>query len=516
MDLSNKKINLIVTIVVAVLVLALGISASITIVKYYNYETEFIDNPTVDHVEKLSKYSPSIEGTKNDIEIYVFYGTDNTVALVRTADVDNFATLDAVKASSKVYADGQQVDNVADQQALLLTDFAQKTDASSAVEALKKLEADVAIVSYADAKTAMAKKENQGMLAISSAEVERVPSLLLLGGTHPNEPSGQVTATLFMERIQMQRGKFFIITELNRSGFSYAQPQEGYPMYYTLKTANGSTRTFKFGSRLTNTVDQMLVPDVYSHSSGQQLSSVEVRNFNRVYPGSPTGTYTERCAYGIVELIKQNNITIEVDLHEASPEYMTNNKVIYHQDSGALHSLVKLGGYMVDDNGNKVRMDYDSSPTTMHGLTHREIGDYTNAYAFLCETCECVEGRIHGPLTDNLTCYYEGNKDKFYEYLVALDAKNGKKGGQVGGYIYVAPCSIDERVARHTLTVMSIVNAFNEEPYARTDYTWCYLPESERNTTENAYRGVFKVNNIPSYTQIMTDSCGYYLGNSQR
>lgn len=510
LNLSNKKTNLIVTAVIALVVIVVGIFASITFVSYYNFETEFIVNPTVDHIEHLSDYSPSIKGTINDIEIYVFCGTDNTVALVKASEVNDYADVSKIPSSAVILADVNQVENVADAEALVVKNYT-KQSKETAINAVKTGSANVALVSYADAKAAVA---SDATLAIAKAEVERVPSMLLLGGTHPNEPSGQLTATLIMENISAQRGKFFIITELNRSGFSYSQQQEGWPMYYTIKTQNGSIRTFRFGSRLTNTVDQRLVPDVYAHLSGQQLAAEEVRNYNRTYPGSPTGTYTERCTYGIVELIKQNNVTIEIDLHEAAPEYMTNNTIVYHQDSAGLQSVMKLE-YMYDEQYGKIKMSYDESPTNKRGLTHREIGDYTNAYAFLCETCECVEGRIHGALTDNLTLYYPDNTDKFYEYLVKRDKENGVSGGK-GGTIYVAPVSIDERVARHTLSVMSILDAFNDDPCARTEYAFSELPENERNTAENAYRGVFKLSQIPSYGDILNNGCGYYLKDSQR
>ena len=62
----------------------------------------------------------------------------------------------------------------------------------------------------------------------------------------------------------------------------------------------------------------------------------------------------------------------------------------------------------------------DVSPTNMHGLTHRELGDYTNAYCFLFETSCAAIGRIHGAFTDELVTYYDHN-DKFYEYLASLD-----------------------------------------------------------------------------------------------
>ena len=103
----------------------------------------------------------------------------------------------------------------------------------------------------------------------------------------------EVAATLFLENAVMERGILYVVTELNKSAYSHSQPQEGSPWYYELEV-DGTTRTFKYGARASNPVDQWPTPDVYTHSSGQQLSSSEVRNINRAYPGSETGTPEER------------------------------------------------------------------------------------------------------------------------------------------------------------------------------------------------------------------------------
>ncbi|MGD9887527.1 MAG: succinylglutamate desuccinylase, partial [Bacilli bacterium] len=71
------------------------------------------------------------------------------------------------------------------------------------------------------------------------------PSLLIIGGTHPNEPSGQLTSVLFLENLEVEYGTVYIITEANRSAYSATNPQEGSPMYYEIETDSG-VRTFKF------------------------------------------------------------------------------------------------------------------------------------------------------------------------------------------------------------------------------------------------------------------------------
>ena len=115
-------------------------------------------------------------------------------------------------------------------------------------------------------------------------------SMLVLGGTHPNEPSGYMSAILLIENAIPSSGTFYVIPRANASAFTHNDPQEGSPQHFTITTASGS-RTFRYGSRATNPIHQWPDPDVYIHaSSGQSLSGNETRNLNRGYPGRPDGS----------------------------------------------------------------------------------------------------------------------------------------------------------------------------------------------------------------------------------
>ncbi|MFQ5721827.1 MAG: succinylglutamate desuccinylase, partial [Candidatus Aminicenantales bacterium] len=59
-------------------------------------------------------------------------------------------------------------------------------------------------------------------------------NLLILGGTHPNEPAGFVAAVLMIENIKAERGKVVIIPRANNSGFNHNDPQEGNPQRFYL------------------------------------------------------------------------------------------------------------------------------------------------------------------------------------------------------------------------------------------------------------------------------------------
>ena len=254
---------------------------------------------------------------------------------------------------------------------------------------------------------------------------------------------------------------------------------------------DGTTRTFKYGARASNFVDQWPTPDVYTHSSGQQLSSSEVRNINRAYPGSKTGTFTEQIAWAITNFVNQENVTMVIDLHEASPEYEVINACVYHQDSANIASNASLFGFQTI--GNDIKMEV--SALNLHGLTHRELGDYTSAYVFLFETSNASQGKIHGKFTSDLILY-DDYVDKFYE--ASLEK----------GLLYAEATSINERVARHVESVSSIIDGFNLSGcYSRSLFEYSYL----ENPPESAYLGQFLISDIPVYSDVMDNGVASYL-----
>jgi len=300
-------------------------------------------------------------------------------------------------------------------------------------------------------------------------------SILVLGGTHANEPSGQLTATILLENaVVTDNTVLFVINETNRSAFSYSFPQEGAVTSYTLTTRSGNTRTFKYGTRATNPVDQWPNPDIYTVTrtipvigeKSTQLSSTDSRNINRAYGVDTPVTYTEKVAYGITQLIKQNDIKISIDLHEASPEYQTINAIVYHNSDNTNgetseydHLLtqkiaVSTASNMLTD--CDVKIGQNSAPTGLRGLTHIELGTFTDTLAFLCETSNASQGKLRGKFTEYLVTYegsnYEDNDyegDLFYERFYNTRI------------LYANAVSLSERVARHTMTILEIINQYN-------------------------------------------------------
>ena len=239
-------------------------------------------------------------------------------------------------------------------------------------------------------------------------------SMLVLGGTHPNEPSGFISAVMLIEYCRPTAGTLYVIPRANNSAFTCTDPQEAAPMKFYIDTDNG-TRWFRFGSRATNPIDQWPDSEVYVHaSSGQKLSGSETRNLNRAYPGNEGGTFTEKVAYGITSLIIAEKIAITVDLHEASPEYTTVNAIVAHEDA------LDLAALTLWDVEEDFQITLEKSPTNLHGLTHRELGDFTDTMALLMETANASQGRLHGRIDSDLVVT---GKDKFYARLPELIRK---------------------------------------------------------------------------------------------
>ena len=288
--------------------------------------------------------------------------------------------------------------------------------------------------------------------------------VLILGGTHANEPAGHMAAVVILEQFQVSKGTVYVIPNICQSGLTHNDPLEGTPQYLHFKTKNGETRTFHFGSRASNPIDQWPDPDTYLHTSGdwtstkikegvqttQTLSGSEVRNQNRCYPGIKDGTVTERVSYAVTNMINELKIDMVIDLHESSPEYAVNNAIVAHQDALSLASDVKLELDAID-----MSIRVEQSPEKLRGLTHRELGDYTDAYALLCEVGNPSQGRFRGYTDEALAIT---GKDPCYEAAYKI---NG------GALLYVDYSSGDFpialRVARHVATCAQMILSMNFE-----------------------------------------------------
>ncbi|MDD3916682.1 MAG: succinylglutamate desuccinylase/aspartoacylase family protein [Synergistaceae bacterium] len=297
--------------------------------------------------------------------------------------------------------------------------------------------------------------------------------VLILGGTHPTEPASMVTATLFLERAQVTKGSLIVIPQANLLGFTHNSPQEAHPQSISFPTADGGKRTFRYGSRLTNTIYEWPSPDIYIHpASGQQLPGKERGNLNRCYPGVPDGSITEQVAYALTELVRRERVDLAFDLHEASPEYPVVNAIVAHERSMELAAMTTM-----DLEAAGIMMRLEPSPKNLRGLTHREWGNFTETMPVLMETGNPVQGRLRGRTDERLALT---GADKAYVKAAAL--------GRL--YIpYEGDQKIEYRVGRHATAIMSFLlnlDLLNEE------------------------RGVL-LENIPTFEELQENGVGAYL-----
>jgi len=263
-------------------------------------------------------------------------------------------------------------------------------------------------------------------------------TVLILGGTHANEPAGVIAAVVMLERAVVRRGRLIIIPFANMMARSHTFPQDAHPQTFSFETTGGNKRTFRYGSRTTNPVYEWPNPDIYIHpASGQTMAGMERSNLNRAHPGVADGGITERLAFGFMQLIKAEKVDLAVDLHEASPEYPVVEAMVAHENAMELAAMVAME---LEFEGIPIRLE--PSPANLHGLNHREWGDNTDVLALLLETSNPSAGRFRGKTDEALILT---GADKAYQKAAGL------------GRLYVTYEGgnepIAERVARHVTTV---------------------------------------------------------------
>lgn len=271
--------------------------------------------------------------------------------------------------------------------------------------------------------------------------------VLILGGTHPGEVAGTLAAIVMVENAMPIKGDIYVVPHMNRSGSTGTQPTGAYPLYYNIETDFGA-RKFRMGDRVTNPLDQWPDPDVYIHyPEGQSLSYVEIRNVNRCWPGRADGALTEQATYAAMQLVREHNINIVIDFHEAELLYPVTNCIVAPSKSATIAALTQIN----------LGMDFDihtePSPAGYRGLSHREVGDYSDAYPFLLEAPEPFLDQPTGPKTEALLL--EGVD----EFLLAA----GRRGLLFVDYDESGK-SIELRVGRHLTTAMGLFSEWNWSP----------------------------------------------------
>ena len=282
---------------------------------------------------------------------------------------------------------------------------------------------------------------------------------VILGGTHPNEPAGYITAVMLVEGCTVLKGKVIVVPRANMAAFGWTDPLEGSPDKFYVDMPQGKKRVFRFGSRATNTSIQWPDPVLYYKGGNQVLNGAEARNLNRAYPGSPDGNPTEKLAYAIMELIRKENADLAIDLHEASPEYTTVNALVAHQK--AIDIAAEAVMYMEMDG---LSISLEQSPKNLSGLSHREWGDNSQTMPFLLEASNPSQGRLRGRTDSDLIVY---GKDKYYF--------KAEKAGRLNAPYDENGAPLDLRVARHLTAINYIVQAYSSN-FSEREIIFDFLP----------------------------------------
>jgi predicted deacylase len=301
-------------------------------------------------------------------------------------------------------------------------------------------------------------------------------TLCVLGGTHPEEPGGQLAAWLFAENAVMKKGRLIVVLSANRSASTATRLGGAYPPDFIINTPWGG-ETFRLGDRWSNPLDQWPDPEVYIHyPSGQYLAYSDSRNLNRCWPGRPNGSLTEKTCFAFMEMIRKEKVDIVIDLHEAELQYPVISTIVAHEKGQELAMFISMT--LTDMEGFNMGMEF--SPKNLHGLSHREIGDYSDAISLLFEAPEPFLDATRGETTREQLLT---GKDEFV-------MKAGKH-GLLFEKIDEKGWPIDVRVGRHTSAVLQTMASWTEANPGKP----------------------LECEGVPRYAEVIAKGLGFFLRN---
>ncbi len=222
--------------------------------------------------------------------------------------------------------------------------------------------------------------------------------MLLMANTHSNEPAAGLTALIFLENAVVEKGTLIIIPQFNNSGSRGTRPGDGYPLYFEIPTEWGAKK-FRMGNRDAAPLDQWPDPDVYIHYPDKQLLSyLDIRNTNRTWPGRPNGTLMEKVTFAAMEILRNENVDLALDVHGAETMFPVTNCIVAPEKSVRIATMATLTVKATEGFDNHV----EPSPQGFRGLSHREIADYSDTLPFLLEAPIPFLDQPTGPKTEKL------------------------------------------------------------------------------------------------------------------
>jgi len=297
--------------------------------------------------------------------------------------------------------------------------------------------------------------------------------LLIMGNTHSNEPAAVLTALVFLENCVVDKGSLIIIPQFNNSGSRNTKPGDGYPLFFEIPTEWGSKK-FRMGNRNAAPLDQWPDPDVYVHYPDRQLLSfLDIRNTNRTWPGRPDGVLMEKVTYAAMQIMKQEKVDMAIDIHGAETMFPVTNCIVAPEKSMRIATMTSLTVKAMEGFENHV----EPSPGGFRGLSHREIGDFSDTMPFLLEAPLPFLDQPTGPKTVDLLLK---GKDPF---LLSLSKQ--KK-------LFVpydeTGWPMERRVGQHCSVILEIINQFS------------------RRHPDKA----IEVSHVPRHAQLVENGVGHY------
>jgi len=303
--------------------------------------------------------------------------------------------------------------------------------------------------------------------------------MLILSNTHANEPASLLAALVILENAVVEKGTLILIPQFNHSASRNTRPGDGYPLYFEIPTDWGSKK-FRMGNRDASWLDQWPDPDVYVHYPDRQLLSfIDVRNTNRTWPGRPNGPLMEQVTFGAMEIIRRENVDMVVDLHGAETMFPVTNCIVAPDKSMRIATMTSLTVKAREKFENHV----EPSPPGFRGLSHREIGDFSEALPFLLEAPVPFLDQPTGPKTVQLLL---DGKDPF---LLSLS----KKGKLFVPYDETG-WPMDKRVGQHCSVILELMRQYSRKFPQRT----------------------IAVSRVPKYADIVANGAGHYFHDPEK
>jgi predicted deacylase len=299
---------------------------------------------------------------------------------------------------------------------------------------------------------------------------------LLMSNTHANEPEGLLATTIILENGVVDKGTLIIIPQFDASAGRNTKPGDGYPLYFEIPTSWGAKK-FRMGNRDASPLDQWPDPDVYIHYPEKQLLSyIDIRNTNRTWPGRPNGPRMEKVTCAAMEILRREKVDIAVDLHGAETMFPVTNCIVAPEKSRKIATLASLNVKAREGFDNHV----EPSPSGFRGLSHREIGDYSNTLPFLLEAPIPFLDQPTGPKTVKLLL---DGKDPF---LLSLAQKK---------MLFVpydeSGWPIEKRVGQHCSVILELMRQYAKKSPDRA----------------------IAVRDVPRYAEVVRNGVGYYFHN---